>query len=134
MRRRHYEPIEMQLLHGNHLLVTRYSPKALGNCVVNDECYQRTQGPAELYQIEIFFCACNVFRQFVPSCGNIASPLNDELRKHQPFNLERNKNDLEAMGNFQEKLILPAVLTVTYAEGQILLNTDSCEAGCLRLK
>lgn len=77
-------------------------------------------------ELKWFLGLCNVFRRFVPTFGRIVSPHNDKWRKDQQINFELNEKVLEVMKSLQKKFILPPVLTLPYAEGQINDTGQRC--------
>lgn len=84
-------------------------------------------------ELKSLLVLCKVFRRFVPNLSRITSPLNDKLRKDQPFNLALDEIELGAMKNLQENLISPPALTFQQAEEPMTLDTDDCDVqvGCV---
>lgn len=61
------------------------------------DAVKRLKAPWNVTKLKSFLGLCIVLRRLVPNLATLSSPLNEKVRKDQPFNFEVNEKELEAM-------------------------------------
>lgn len=88
-RRCHSQTQEMSVLYQNHRLFrTHITPKTSQNHFLHNQCNTRTPRIDHHYGTQILLMICNVFRRFVPSFTQLATSLNNKLRKDQQLTFQ----------------------------------------------
>ncbi len=79
--------------------------------------------PTSVHELKAFLGLCNYYRKFVPAFSELASPLNELLRKEAAFLwTEVHQN---AFTQLKEKLTSAPVLGYPLVEGKYILDTDA---------
>lgn len=93
--------------------------------------------PTNTTKLCSFLALCNVIRLFVYNYARITAPLSKKPRKNQLTQFGAiSAGELRAVYELQNKLLLPPVHSLPYAEGRYILDTDAhnIQVGCVRLQ
>lgn len=82
--------------------------------------------PTNQTKVRCLLGLCNVLHGFVEGFARIASPLNRELEKDQPFELETlTDEEFEACDELHQCLILPPILALPRNGHRHVIYTDA---------
>jgi len=84
---------------------------------------QEWQPPKSTQQLQAFLGLCNYYRHFVPAFSELASPLNDLLKKGAEF--QWGKPQQNAFLQLKERLTTAPVLAYPTPTGHYILDTDA---------
>ena len=93
--------------------------------------------PADQGELRSFLGMCNVYRRFVPNFARVAAPLNQKLKKGEPFQFDSlNDEEYKAFADLKVRLISPPVLALPRHGLRYTLDTDACahQVGCALLQ
>lgn len=84
---------------------------------------QEWQPPTNTQQLKAFLGLCNYYRRFVPAFAEIASPLNNLLKKSAEF--QWGEPEQEAFLQLKARLTAAPVLAYPASAGDYILDTDA---------
>lgn len=78
-------------------------------------------------ELRSFLRLCNLFRRIVPIIAQIATSLNNKVKKNQLKDFgDLTFEKLRAMHESQEKLVFPPIFTIPNTQGWYTADTNSC--------
>ena len=85
------------------------------------------QIPISKKQVQSFLGFANYYREFVPHFADIASPLNELVKKKVKDPVQLNESQLKAFESLKLALVSPPVLALPKEEGKFIVDTDASD-------
>ena len=86
--------------------------------------YARPTNPT---QVRRFLGFINYYRRFIKDCGKLQKPLNDLLKKEEPFVWKAEQE--KAFNELRDRLLTAPILRYVDIDKPIYLETDACRTG-----